>query len=788
MAPGLAHAADVAAADAAAVAASRPTEVDGVTVTGAQDNNQNHATGLSTTVTTSVRDTPQVVNVVPQELMQEQKVTSLEQALHNVPGITVSIGEGGTLAGDQFKIRGLDANNDIYTDGLRDFGVYTRDSFNFQEVQVLKGPSGAMFGRGTTGGAINTISKQPLATRDFVNIDGQVGMGNNYRATADINHVINDTTAVRLNLMGTSAGVTRRNFVESKRYGVAASIGFGLGTPSSFVLSFIHQADHRVPDYGIVIGAPTGQVVALPATSYGLSPKVFEQFTNDRDNNRADILTANYRYEASPNLTFTSDTRFGSYGRYFQYTSVDSCAVQTSGQTCIDALIDNNPATIPYITFGGSGPYKQRAWGAQNISAIHAQFDVAGFHNEIVAGTDINYQDNRKAFYAYTLPPLSSGIYLPGAKVAARNAIAINLLTGAGAPPPGYATFRPTLTPGVGATGIAGTSINSNTYIVDSVGHAADYGAFVTDRLFFTPQISLIAGVRYEDYEAQYNNVLISGVRQGFQSVSHLTSPHASLVYEPNAEQTYYVSFGKSSTPVGSGIVGTATPIAGSTAAFAPDKGTTYEAGAKFGLLHDRLGVSGAVFHVKKDNAKQTDPTTGEISSQSSQKQKFQGVELGLTGQVTHAWTVNAGYTYIDATVTQDLICAGTPLVCQVNPITTGTPVLQVPKNSGYVWTSYKLNDYVQGLSVAGGVTYQDKMHVRYTTTGTTPQNLVLTRDAQVPYTFSLDALIQYETRGWRVSLNAYNLTNRINFAQSFGNRAAPAQGRTFLASFGVSF
>ena len=110
---------------------------------------------------TTLQDTPQVVNVIPEQQLKQQKIVTLEQALRNVPGITVAIGEGGTLSGDQFKIRGFDSKDDVYIDGLRDFGAYTRDSFNYEEVQVLKGPSGAMFGRGTTGGAINTVSKRP---------------------------------------------------------------------------------------------------------------------------------------------------------------------------------------------------------------------------------------------------------------------------------------------------------------------------------------------------------------------------------------------------------------------------------------------------------------------------------------------------------------------------------------------------------------------------------------------------------------------------------------------------
>src|SRR5262249_46681632 len=222
--------------------------------------------------------------------------------------------------------------------------------------------------------------------------------------------------------------------------------------------------------------------------------------------------------------------------------------------------------------FGGGGPYSQRAWGAQNISAIHVVFDVGGFKNETVAGFDVNYQENHKAFYAYTLPPLSSGIYLPSTPRPARNAIAINLLTGAGAPRADYLPFRPAPSASVPTTGIPLTSITNNTYITDSAGTAADYAGFITHRFFFTPAASVSAGVRYDDYEAKYGNLLISNTRQSFESISHLTSPHVSLVYEPSAEQTYYVSWARSATPVGSGIVGTATPIAGATQAFEPDE------------------------------------------------------------------------------------------------------------------------------------------------------------------------------------------------------------------------
>src|SRR4029078_4251222 len=127
--------------------------------------------------------------------LKNQGVQTLEQALRNVPGITVAIGEGGTLSGDQCKIRGFDSKDDVYVDGLRDFGAYVRDSFNYEEVQVLKGPSGAMFGRGTTGGAVNILSKRP-SLEDAMAFDVYAGNGEYYRGLADVNVVLDDTIAL----------------------------------------------------------------------------------------------------------------------------------------------------------------------------------------------------------------------------------------------------------------------------------------------------------------------------------------------------------------------------------------------------------------------------------------------------------------------------------------------------------------------------------------------------------------------------------------------------------------
>src|SRR5436190_3640039 len=379
-----------AAADEAAAAAA---DADAPTVSPievrAQTNPLDVDTGLST-MTTTVQDTPQAISVIDGAQLKAQGVTSLEQALRNVPGITLALGEGGTPSGDQVKIRGFDAKDDVYIDGLRDFGAYTRDSFNYEEVQVLKGPSGAMFGRGTTGGAINTISKRPRL-EDFVAVDGFVGNGDYYRALGDINRRLGDTTAVRLTLMGNDTGVVDRDLIYSKRWGAAVTLATGLGTDTTASVSYLHQHFHNRPDYGIVIVQRPGDIVARPATEYGVGVdrSNFLGFKDDVDRGDVDILTVRLTHKVNDKVSLNSDTRYGVYSRYFQYSTLDQCTA-----VCTANLFDGNPATEPNGGIGGSSPYDADSWGLQNITTARIDYDLGRLRNEMIVGADLARQEN----------------------------------------------------------------------------------------------------------------------------------------------------------------------------------------------------------------------------------------------------------------------------------------------------------------------------------------------------------------------------------------------------------
>ncbi|CAM3197522.1 TonB-dependent siderophore receptor [Komagataeibacter xylinus] len=203
---------------------------------GIESGNTNSETLHIARMPASVRDTPQTITVVPQELIKQQRAFTLDQALTNVPGITLSTGEGaGGLNGDQFRIRGLQARQDIYTDGLRDFGTYTRDTFNTESVEVIKGPSGEYFGAGNVGGVINQSQKHAHAGNSY-SYDQTFGSGPLFRGVGDINYQINEDMAIRINGMFNKQDVVDRDNVTSNRYGAAVDFGVGLRSKTSWHL------------------------------------------------------------------------------------------------------------------------------------------------------------------------------------------------------------------------------------------------------------------------------------------------------------------------------------------------------------------------------------------------------------------------------------------------------------------------------------------------------------------------------------------------------------------------
>ena len=252
-------------------------------------------------VDTPLRDIPQSVTVINSTLMQAQGATSLADALRNVPGITMGAAEGGSI-GNNFNLRGFTARTDLYLDGMRDRGQFYRDVFSLDAVEVLQGPSSMLFGRGSTGGVINQVSKVPTLT-PFATANVIAGTQPSFRATTDVNLPIDDASAFRVAAMGQYVDSTR-DVMQNHDYGVAPSLRFGMGAPTEITLTALLTHNNDMPDYGLppVNGAPAA-----------VDRKTFYGATDDRTVQDVINLNGTITHKIAGNVTLRNQTYYSHY-------------------------------------------------------------------------------------------------------------------------------------------------------------------------------------------------------------------------------------------------------------------------------------------------------------------------------------------------------------------------------------------------------------------------------------------------------------------------------------------
>lgn len=690
-------------------------------------------TGVSRLPST-IKETPKTVNVVSRQLIEQQQATTLEQALKNVPGITLSTGEGnGGQNGDQFRIRGLTSKGDVYIDGLRDFGVYTRDSFNTESVQVIKGPSGESFGVGNLGGLINQSTKK-AHLGNVTHVDQAFGSGPTYRTTLDANYQIDPTTAVRINGLFHNQDVEDRDHVESDRWGGAIDLGFGLGTPTQWHLNYSYLHGDKTPDYGVpMVQGPDG--IFRPLTEYSIPggndrSRSYVRST-DRDVTDVHVLTSTFSSKLNENVTISNDTRLSFYDRDFSSTNPSAC----SG-ACATAILGGIDRPLSYGA-GGGMTYLQDGWAFQNVVSAKLDFTTAGMKHKAVVGVDTIYQEDSRNLGSWGSPTtrpsdqtiLNPYHYVPGAMV----------------------TY--------------GASTRD--------ANATDIGVFAMDRWWLTNQFSLQGGLRWDYFESEYE---ISTGAFGGSAVAKEWSPSISAIWEPTKEYTAYASYSRTYRPVGTDIAaavgGVGSEVPRDDRDNNPERADVYEVGVKADLFGGNLGLTGAIFQIDKDNSFTVDEfgNVEQAFSDNGQGRRIRGVELGVTGKLTDYWTAYLAYAYLDGEVT-----------FASDPLLIGNNAPGVAHNNFSFWTTYDLPQSVTTLpgvvTLGGGFQYASDYWADSANT------------ALIPDTFSLDTMISYKTDDYRISLNGYNLTDHLNYSSSFNSvRAVPISGRTFMLNIGATF
>ncbi len=648
-------------------AASQPTDnatLPAVKVTGAADNSTDFQPETSTVgakVPTALRDIPQAVTVVPKAVLQSQAVSSFTDALRNVPGITIGGAEGGQI-GNNINLRGFSARTDIYLDGFRDRGQYYRDTFNLESIDVLYGPSSLYFGRGSTGGVINQVSKEP-SLKKRADVSVQAGTHDRYRTTVDLDTPITDTSAFRINAFGQSLG-SSRDVMKNKDYGVAPEVKFGIGTPTEITLSALIQHNRDQPDYGIppLNGHPAP---VNRGTFYG--------FTDDRTIQDVQTFSARIKHRFNDDVTLRNQTQFSHYST--QARATNAASVLTGPLSTSPALSNGNFTTIDPSKLFVKLQGKDRNindHSVYNTTDVEWKFNTGPIKHDVLAGVDLSHETYSNQSFTATTPGLPS------------NTLAVVPLLN-----PAYTT-RPANVREV-ATNLAESSANG-------------VGIYANDTVSIGEHWKVVGGVRWDRYEASIHNSIN---QPGYATqTNYFTSVRGGIIWQPSDWQSYYVSYGTSFDPSLEALT-----LTNGQQNLPPEHNRSYEVGSKWDLLGGGLSVTQSLFNIEKTNAR-TLNADGTYTLDGNVR--VRGYQIGLAGRITNKWQVFGGYTYMDGEIlqafdgTQGKVPANTPR----NTLTLWstyafTPHWEIGGGPSYVSSRYAANN---NLVQVGGYTRWDAM------------------------------------------------------------------------------
>jgi catecholate siderophore receptor len=541
-----------------------------------------------------LRDVPQTVNVITSAVMAEQGATTLREVLRNVPGITFQAGEGGVPAGDQLTIRGFSARTDIFVDGVRDFGGYTRDSFNLEQVEVIKGPSSGVSGRGSTGGSINQVSKMPGLTPSYdVTLGG--GTGDYLRTTLDVNQPIEALpgTAVRLNAMWTDTGVPGRDLVESERWGIAPSIAVGLGSSTRAALSYFHLGQDNLPEYGIP-WVPVNTNPELAAYAGGRPPVDQSNFygltTRDYEKTNTNLGTLQVDHDFGGAMTLRNITRAGLTARDSAITAPRFASVNTS--TVLNRNLQSRDMEDAIVA---------------NQTTFNARARTGLVDHAIVAGAEFTRETSENFLRSGPAAP-QADLYHPDA-------------------------FAPYAGP-ITRTG----AVNEAT--------ANSASAFLFDTVNMGARWELTGGLRWDRFDAETASTAVTGAVTRFERTDTEVSWRGGVVYKPRPNGSLYAGYSTAFNPSAEGLT-----LNAATAALEPETTENLEVGTKWDVFREKLSLVASLFRAVKNNARTPGINAGDPPTVLEGEQRVTGIELGASGRVGDRLTLLAGYSAMSSEI-----------------------------------------------------------------------------------------------------------------------------------------
>ena len=698
-----------------------------------------------------ILNTPKSITVLTKDVLADQNSTTLKSAVLNTAGVTLGTGEGGNAFGDRFFIRGFDARNDIFLDGMRDAGVSVRENFFTEQVEILRGPGSSFAGRGTTGGAINIVTKQATTQNSFYNMDTTFGTDRTKRVVLDVNQVISPTLAVRAGGLFQDAGVAGRDFIKDDRDGGFIAAKWTPLDTVKLYANYIHTNLHGLPDFGVPYYRPGSPAPATGFTStaggpfpdFGVNRNTFYGFVNrDYYSIKQDIGTFGGEVAITPDLMLSNKTRV--QRSVLDYIgTLPEAPITTAGNPAVGTL-SANPQSRYQVT-----------QNVANQTEATYKFDVAGWKNTALGGVEISREIASIDKYANLSTEGLEGFGTPGGSV-----------TGVNIYNPQF-TFSSNISPNPTWAGLP-TKIAIDTKSV-----------YLIDTANYNDLVLLNGGIRYDDYGIKVSGFGTTASTFNAQEQQYgLPNFNLGLTLKPQPNGSVYVAYATSSNPVGAEFDGTSAAYGGiapvlngnPTQIFGPEKNKAIEVGTKWELFDRRLLVTAALFQTEKENARESRNvgnataaagvpgcsypagTTGNVSCiTAGAAYRIRGIDLGVGGKITDKWSVFGGLVLMQSEVTKSLAPSPQPALFPTN---LGLKLANVAHQSFSMLSKYQLTDIWE---IGGQAVYRSQMYG-----GTL---LAANQGTSIPSFWRFDVFAEAKIdKNWTAKLFVNNITNKLYY------------------------
>lgn len=687
-------------------------------------------------------DTPKSVSVISKQLIQDTQVTTLSDALRNVPGITLGAGEGGNPNGDRPFIRGYSSESSIYVDGIRNSTSQNREMFAVEQVEVTKGSSSSLGGAGSVGGSINMISK--VAKKgDFLEGSVAGGTDNYQRITLDGNKDFGNGIAARVAVMGhQNEKAGQSDGAEYKRAGIAPSISFGLDTPTRATLSYYYLKTDDTPDAGVPYNNPnnyaagSGKPIDVKqGIYYGWKDRDFQKQENQ-------IGTIKLEHDLTDDITLSNTAVYSKSKNNYIWTQPDDSVGNFIDPTT-GALTDTGIWRRANTRITDTNTFTDQL-------ALAGKFNTGALKHRFNVGAEYTKAESDKGSYAITDPNTSN---------IDKTACSLGL---AGSNGWCTSTFNPNSNdPFLG-------SITANKAVTTT--RAKTTSVYMLDNIEINPQWLLDLGVRWDKFDTELKTNA-TGIT--LENNTDFFSYQTGLTFKPVENGSIYASFATSANPVGIDAGdGSEAAVNANNQDLDPEKARTFEIGTKWDLFNNRLNLTAAVFRTEKQNTRiQLDPTTYTNGGES----KVDGIELSANGNITEKWAIAAGYTYLDSEQTDPGPACTRAGVCTPENSAKGKQLPNVPKNSATLWTTYQV---LPQLNLGVGAIAMDKVYGNVTNTKFVP--------GYVRY----DAMARYNVnKNIDLQLNVNNLSDERYFTKAYASHyATEAEGRSAVLSLNFKY